>query len=249
MFVSERLNHTYTPRYQFLLDVSSCTLRTIVGVTNTDILTVVRFAVTIAEVPVVNELRVRSSHRMVTIAPFILLGFLGVTFYFGSRLATPRVQTLDDLSSRTNHGGTLGRRVSSTNAEPSSARTRSDGPHTKSGDTSAHTQALREAGTTDDHDKSHDQRSSMASGVESSWILHTREVETGKPWVRAKPPVTSSERSIRSVWKAGPGHKTNPEQVNSRSWVDCVEGENGASFSARAYPRCSPYVCHTPPSC
>ena len=172
----------------------------------------------------------RFSHRIVTIGPFILLGLLAVTFHIGSRPVRPRVETLDDLSSRSKHGGTLGSRTGAVVDEGPSAPTNNDVPDTQSGNVTEQGQESRERGVTGDQDKSPTQPSGLASAVQNSWVIHmsggpTGNLNTPASGGRINRPVAASERSIRSVWKAGPGNKTGGEQV---SIVPEKKGDGGA---------------------
>ena len=171
---------------------------------------------------------------MVTIAPFILLGLLGVTFYLGSRPETPRVHTLDDLSTRSRTGGIRGLRVSSTTAEATSAPTTSGKADARSSNMRIQGQA-----PVSDPYESPAQRSELTSHVQTTWVLHTSGAATGStqssaPMGRAKPAVATSQRSLPSVWKAGQGDKTYPEQVNVGRSMDCGRGEHGISSLGRA---------------
>lgn len=159
----------------------------------------------------------------------ILLCLLGVTFHLGSRPARPRVETLDDLSGRATHGGTLGQRTSSITAGGTSAPTSSDTPDAQSDNPSAQGQPSGEGGVKSGTDKSPARRSGLTSGVQNSWVIHMSGPQMANapspaPRGRVNGPFVTSERSLRSVWKAGPGDHSDPEQVGSNSSIDCVDG-------------------------
>eukprot|EP00904_Undaria_pinnatifida_P010819 jgi/Undpi1/6868/HiC_scaffold_21.g09344.m1 len=154
----------------------------------------------------------------VTIGPFLLLGLLGVTFHVGSRPAKPRVETLNHLSARTNFRGSLsstGNHITSIATEDMSAvpaLASAPGQDTeKDGDTS---------GDYDTH-STNDPR--VAMSAQQSWIIHFHGNGMAKigeassaPPVRRERLSIAPVRSLRSIWKAGPGNNTDPEQT--RLW-------------------------------
>ena len=178
------------------------------------------------------------ANRTVTIGPLVLLGLLGITFHLGAR-PRPRVETLEELSGRTGHGRPVGgnRRII-TSATPEDASVPENGrpTHAKVGSTvpargqapgapgigkgKGEGQGVTGIGKSPAPPRSAD----LSASFRNSWIIHAgggggtgARQRSSTPRGRVKLPAgISSKPSLRSIWKAGPGDDTDPEQVNSK---------------------------------
>lgn len=164
----------------------------------------------------------------------ILLGLLGITFHIGARstqrvsphepglktrrsFRTPTEVSLPVWTKRTTFPATMPEAIST------SPQTK---PHTTVGASGAQARAPSAGGLAGEHTppgKSAD----AALGLHDNWGCGVRiEGEMGEeservpsiPLVPVERSMGASTRSLRSIWKAGPGNKTNPEQVNGRGY-------------------------------
>ncbi|CAM9117899.1 unnamed protein product, partial [Laminaria digitata] len=136
---------------------------------------------------------------MVTIGPLVLLSLLGVTFRLGSRPPRSPTKPLLQLSQKEKHAAPVGARggtVNSTRPSDTSAHLGNSKPNSNAGTLAGRSQAPGEKGA------------ASTVGRSSSFKPAGGRVE--------QQPVVSSRRSLRSIWKAGPGDKTASEQ--DRLW-------------------------------
>lgn len=160
-----------------------------------------------------------------TIGPLLLLGLLAVTFHVGSKPTGTGTETLDDLGTRTKCRGELAveRDISCGATEGVSVAPLSSNSNTKVIDSpSAPAQVATEDGVMNKGDDTQSANDSHVSKrAQSSWIIHYHSeavVEAGV--TSSTPPAAPRERlrkasgrSMRSIWKAGPGNIADPEQV------------------------------------
>lgn len=165
---------------------------------------------------------------MVTIAPVGIFSLLGITFYLGARrvaqgrAATSVRDSVADTSIATLQGQSSGRSTSSSRAAaatvPQKPATRSmawwrrnsgisvaDEPRRRESRSAAEVEYERE--DAEDTSVSFDV---LAVGANRS-RLGVSDDATGTPSVAGTK--TARRKSLRSVWKAGPGDESNPEQV------------------------------------
>lgn len=181
-----------------------------------------------------------------------------VTFHVGSRPARPRLETLNDLSERTRYGGILaakGRRITSTATEDVLPSPVGDTSNAKGATlASAPGQAAAENGaTSNDNDTPSADLLRGTPSAQNSWIIHVDgEAMVGAGRAPSAPPPgrtgrlsIASGRSLRSIWKAGPGNNTNSEQVSyrndhSRGWPG-----SGSDLALVYYPMSSAHYVYT----
>ena len=175
----------------------------------------------------------RLSCRIVTIGPIVFLGLLGVTFHIGAR--STRRASLNQCKINARRGFRKPTELSvpvwtkkiaypaimpeTTSTSPQSM------PRATVGTSRAHARELSEKGLagTDNSTNSVE----VARDVHEEWAFDVGskgevEVEAEEVCSISPPPtertIGASTRSLRSIRKAGPGNKTNPEQVKDSDY-------------------------------
>lgn len=200
---------------------------------------------------------------MVTIGPLVLLSLLGVTFRLGSKPARPPNNALLELSERGKQ-----RAQAKARGGPANATRRSDmwaplgenKPDAQVGSLAGRGQATSDKGATSTGTHRSTGSSNMNPGAQNRWTQHPDGVargddagaaEAGRTPSSSEPPghvknaIVSSRRSLRNICKAGPGDKTDSEQVHLA--VGIGWRENAGDRQLLCFHTKMLYVCRIPP--